>query len=154
MDAIYQGYLEAKINYAIPASLPNTAVVLSDPKQKTGQYSYLNERSQGALICETKGFPGYYDEAISSHRLAYSDRMHGWDSDRFNELCKLAGGDQGWAYSLPKFSDTALKEFAKLALDLPNMPDHVRVVHHFNVSNGGSCPTVEAIYRTKEKAGE
>lgn len=83
---------------------------------------------------------------------AYSDRIAMWDSVRLQRACEIAdSGDQGWAYALPKLRDKKLREFAQVALDLPSLPLHVRVVHHFNVATGYSCPTVEAVI---EKQGQ
>ncbi|MFK5950956.1 MAG: hypothetical protein QM500_19565 [Methylococcales bacterium] len=117
---------------------------LEKPRPKTSFYSYSYPASQGALICETVGFP---DKCLSSeHKIAYSDRICGWDYDRFQKACEIAGtGDQGWSSALPKLNETTLKHFAQVALKLDAEPKHVRVVHHFNMSNGYSCPTVEAV---------
>lgn len=126
---------------------------LTEPKPRTYQYSYSNEASQGALICETAGFPDAYNPATHECHSAYSDRMASWDNKRFVEACKLAGGgDQAWAYRLPALSPQKLREFAQFALKLESPPAHVRIVHHYNVSNGYSCPTVEAITEKKATA--
>lgn len=84
------------------------------------------------------------DEKVSS---AYSDRIASWDRQRFGLLCKMAGGDQNWAYSLPKFSEKKKLEFAKLALGIETEVISMRAVHYFNVSNGYSCPAITAIYK-------
>jgi len=87
---------------------------LNDPveiKPRCEYYHYSNPRSQGALICETSGFPAGFFKDTESY--------------------------------LP---EDELKRFAKVALNLPCTPTHVRVVHWYNVATGYSCPTVEAIY--------
>lgn len=117
-----------------------------------GWYHYSQPRSQNALICKTKGFPLGYDPETEKVVSAYSDRIMQWDGKRFDEACEIAGGgDQGWASRLPNLTDSRLKEFARVALGLDDKPLHVRVVHHFNVSNGYSCPTVEAICHKQDK---
>lgn len=119
----------------------------SRPKPECHIYSYSNPDSQGALICETKDFPDNYDPEIHEYHAAYSDRIQGWDPERFKRACEIAGGgDQSWS-RLIGASDSKLKEFAFVALALPKKPEHVRVVHHYNVSNGYSCPTIEAVIK-------
>ena len=115
-------------------------------KPRTHYYHYSHPESQGALITQTLGFPEQYEPSTHDFHCAYADRIQSWDSARFDNACKLAGtGEQGWAYKLPSMSDEQLREFAKVALNLPAMPEHVRIVHYFNVASGYSCPTVEAI---------
>lgn len=125
----------------------NENIVLLRPKRSVEYYHYSNASSQGALICETKNFPSNYNPERMGYSAEYSDRIASFDKERFEKACALArSGDQSWAYTLPKLSEAKLKEFAKVALDLQNTPEHVRIVHHFNVSNGYSCPVIEAIY--------
>ena len=115
-------------------------------KPRTHYYHYSNPASQGAIICETLDYPDAFNPEDFECVSAYSDRMHSWDAERFEKACQLAGGgEQGWAYSLPKLSHEDLKEFARVALNLKREPTHVRIVHWFNVSNGYSCPTVQAL---------
>lgn len=129
-------------------SINHRLVSLPTPKPPAFNNHYSNPNSQGALICQTPGFPGEYDNTTEQHTIAYSDRIDGWDHDRFKNTCEIAGtGDQGWAITLPQLSTKKLKEFAKVALDLPVTPKHVRIVHHYNVANGYSCPTVEAVFK-------
>jgi len=110
-------------------------------------FHYSNPNSQNALITETADFPDCYDPATEDVSEAYSDRMWSWDAKRMEEACKIAGGGDGvWAYQLPQLSNDKLREFAKVALNLPVLPKHVRAVHWFNVATGYSCPTVLAIY--------
>lgn len=119
-------------------------------------FHYSNPQSQNALICQTPDFPDSYDPTTHSVSEAYSDRMQGWDYKHFRAICEMAGtGDQGWSRTLPRKSPEELRAFAQFALKLPVLPDHVRVVHWFNVGNGYSCPTVCAVYRkpaVKEEA--
>lgn len=119
---------------------------LERPKPPCGYYHYSNDASQGSLICETPGFPGGYDPSTQDYHAAYSDRLSSWDRKRFEKLCEMArGGDQGWGSRLQNMTEDRLREFARVAFDLATPPAHVRVVHYFNVSNGYSCPTIEAI---------
>lgn len=115
------------------------------PKPPTGWYSYSNEASQGALICETPGFPAGHNDDVDVH-CAYSDRICQWDRERYLRACKIAGGgDQSWGSCLRAASAKTLKEFAVEALNLPSSPMHVRVIHYYNVATGYSCPVVMAI---------
>lgn len=129
---------------------------LTRPKPECGYCHYSNENSQGALICETVGFPDAYNPETEDVWCAYSDRISSWDSKRFARACKLAGsGEQNWSSCLLGKSDEKLKKFAMVALNLRLIPKHVQIVHHFNVSNGYSCPTVLAIFdKEKEKAAK
>lgn len=131
------------------ASVSRDVVMLDSPLPMVSHYSYSNRQSQGALICQTHNFPDGYSRTTEHYSSAYSDRIGQWDGDRLKRASAIAGGgDQAWAYRLPSLSDEKLKEFAQVALDLPVVPKHVRVIHYFNVSNGYSCPVVEAIYST------
>lgn len=82
---------------------------------------------------------------------AYSDRISQWDYARYERANKIAGtGCQGWAQRLPNLDEETLKRFAAVALNLEDKEIWaVRCTHWFNVSNGYSCPTVEAIYLEK-----
>lgn len=125
---------------------PKGMRTIERPKPPVHHYSYSNPNSQGALICETRGFPDWYDPETQEFHVAYSDRIAQWDRERGKRACELAGGgDQNWAYCLRRLPEERLKEFAKVALNLDSMPLHVQVIHHYNVSNGYSCPTVGAI---------
>lgn len=131
--------------------IPKGCHEISEAKPKTGYYHYSNENSQGALVCETRSFPSFFNPETQDYHSAYSDRLAGWDYDNFEKVCEFVGtGDQGWCYRLSSFTDDKLKEFAQLALKLDKLPKHVRIVHHYSVSNGYSCPTIEAI-TDKEK---
>jgi hypothetical protein len=126
------------------ASAVERLVMLHKPKPRAFYNHYSNPASQGALICQTGGYPNRCDR--DKLHVAYSDRIAGWNYDRFKEACEIAGtGDQGWAEALPNLTNARLKEFAQVALNLPELPVHVRAVHHFNVATGYSCPTIEAI---------
>jgi hypothetical protein len=142
-------YMNYETNYTRKAhsiKVPKGMDRISPVKPRTDYYHYSRDDSQGALICQTKGFPNYFNGAIQDYCSAYSDRIMSWDYDRFEKACDIAGGgDSVWAYRLPSLSEGKLKEFAQVALNLSNLPTHVRVVHWFNVSSGYSCPTVEAI---------
>lgn len=119
---------------------------ITQPKLPTYYYHYSNPASQGALICETKGFPDYYNPRKEDLATAYSDRIRSWSQERFNAACTIAGGgDQIWSRTLPQLSDAKLKAFATVALDLKVKPKHVRVIHYFNVSNGYSCSLIVAL---------
>lgn len=132
-----------------PAIVPEGHTPLARPHPLTYSYHYSNQDSQYALICETQDFPDSFNPETEKHFCAYSDRMAQWDRERFKEVCEMIGtGDQEWAQRLRTFNDSCLKEIAKVALDLPVLPKHARFVHHFNVSNGHSCPTIEAIWKT------
>jgi len=130
---------------------PEGHVPTAEVKPRCSYYHYSNKRSQGALICQTPNFPDHYNPKIHELWSAYSDRVAGWDYDRYQRVCQKYGGDQVWSSRLPGLSKKQLKEFAKEILELPEMPIHVRVVHWFNVSNGYSCPTVEAIFNKREE---
>jgi hypothetical protein len=120
---------------------------LPKPKPQVMYYHYSNSASQGALICQTRGFQGEYDDAKFQWAAVYSDRLCQRDSARYDKTCKIAGGgDQLWGSLLPLLNDKKLREFAKEALNLSVLPRHVRVVHHFDVSNGNSYPNIEATY--------
>jgi hypothetical protein len=151
----------ARVNYRVWEEGINGMVEVTEPtpsplkegfrriavvKYPCGHYSYSNPRSQGALICQTKGFPDQYDPDLDEVHSAYSDRLASWDRAHFNKICeKIGTGDQGWSDKLQGQSDEFLKELGKLAFKLGKLPDHVRVVHHYNVSNGYSCPTIEVV---------
>ena len=136
-----------------PKPIPAGCRAIKQPKPRCSYYSYSNPNSQEALICETRGFPHYVPKGMR-FREAYSDRIRGWDSDRYTHACAIAGGgDQSWGSCLPLLSDDQLREFAKAALNLKVTPLHVRVVHWYNVSSGYSCPTVAAIEPDDETTG-
>jgi hypothetical protein len=98
------------------------------------------------LIAETPGFPDYYVPTSQEFHSAYSDRMWLWDEKRMQRACAIVGGgDQQWAYKLQGATADLLRTFAKECFGLKKKPKHVRVVHHYNVATGYSCPTVEAI---------
>ena len=131
----------------IPAGMKR----LEPVEPRSDYYHYSNPDSQGALICEC-GNCDWYNGSEEEYSCAYSDRLQGWDAKHYTETCKLAGtGEQGWAYRLPSLSEQELKEFAQHALKLPVLPRAVRVTHWFNVSNGYSCPSIEAIYTKTNK---
>ncbi len=128
-----------------PFELPQGHRAISDAKPQCYSYSYSNPLSQGALICQTDNWPRSYDPKTHDIHSAYSDRMQRWDSKNYSALCKEYGGEQNWGNSLKHLSDKDLKEFAQMAFKLPEKPVAVRVIHAFNVSNGYSCPVVEAM---------
>lgn len=120
-------------------------------KPRTHHYSYSNERSQGALICQTSGFPSWFDKTTHDFHCAYSDRIGQWDRNRLEAACKIAkGGPDAWPYRCPSLTQEELCEFAKVALNLPVTPDCVRVVYYFNVATGYGCPTVEAVCKKQQ----
>lgn len=127
---------------------PAGCVLFDVPKPRSHYNHYSNPASQGALICETLGFPEWFRKDSEQVSSAYSDRIAGWDYARFERACKIAEhGDQGWAQYLPRLSSEKLKEFAAVALDIEDKTVlHVRAVHYFNVSTGYSCPLIIAIY--------
>ena len=119
--------------------------------QRCDYYHYSNPNSQEALICQTPDFPAYFDPKTQDYQMAYSDRLQQWDWKAYKSLCDEYGGEQAWAYKLPGLSVKELLVFGQKALKLKQLPDAVRIVHHFNVSNGYSCPTVEAILGVSSK---
>ena len=126
--------------------IPAGAIDLWDwVKPSTYHYSYSNPESQNALAKATAGFPDFIRRNDYDVHSAYSDRLCSWDAKRFDEVCKLLGGDQVWAYKAQAMNDSELKEVAKIAFDLKELPDHVRIIHTYNVSNGYSCPVIEAL---------
>ena len=98
----------------------------------------------------TFGDKSYEAEIPDNTKIAsaYSDRISEWDYDRYKAANKIAGtGCQGWAQALPKLSEEEFLHFAAVALNLEGKKIFAaRAVHHYNVSNGYSCPTIEAIY--------
>lgn len=121
-------------------------------KPRTSYYHYSNPNSQGAIICEVGNFD-YYNPETESITSAYSDRLISWDSAHYEKVVKEfeISGDQAWAYNLPKLNNKDLIKFAKEMLKLPVLPRAVRVLHWYNVSNGYSSPSIEAIYKSKKK---
>lgn len=115
-------------NYFIDGSL---ATRTGEPSFTYGNRSYTADIPDGSDVT-----------------CAYSDRIHGWDSKRYDAACKIAGtGCQGWAEKLPKLSEEDFLRFAAVALNIEGKKIFAaRAVHHYNVSNGYSCPTIEAIY--------
>jgi hypothetical protein len=150
-------------------------------KPPTHHYSYSNPASQGALIAQSSRWPtakpeqtrryasAYGDTYLepddtkqqesaqvpAGHRIAsaYSDRLSSWDTARYRLICDAAGGgDQNWAYSVPRLGDKGLINLGAVAFNLkPAQVHSVRVVHHYNVSNGYSCPTIEVIYKPEKE---
>lgn len=113
---------------------------------------YNDPYGSGTII---RGGFRYGDEKYSAQipdnaevASAYSDRMQTWDAKRYDRACQIAGGyEQIWAYKLPSLGEKKLLEFAAVALNLEDKEVlSARVTHHFNVTTGYSCPTVEAIY--------
>lgn len=126
--------------------IPHNAIRLQRPKPPTAYYHYSNPESQNSLIVETPGYPDFYTPTKEEIHSAYSDRMWSWDAKRMERACKIAGGgDQNWASCLRGATADLLRTFAKECFGLKKKPKHVRVVHHYNVATGYSCPTVEAI---------
>jgi hypothetical protein len=116
-------------------------------------YHYSNAESQGALVIQTSDFPDSYNKRYQEYECAYSDRLMQWDYERFQKTCEFVGtGDQGWCQKLESYDHIKLRQFAQIALGLFELPEHVRIVHHYNVSNGASCPTIEAIWDKPKKA--
>lgn len=92
-------------------------------KPRCDYYHYSNPESQGALICETKGFPAGFFPDTEKHSAAYADRIGEWDHKRLRAASEIAGtGEQGWSYALPLLPEPELKEFAKVALNLSCTP--------------------------------
>jgi len=114
-------YMDYETNYTRKVrniKVPRGMDKISPVKPRTNYYHYSSDDSQGALICQTKGFPNYFNREKQDYHSAYSDRIMSWDYDRFKKACDIAGcSDGAWAYRLPRF----------------------------NISSGYSCPTVEAI---------
>lgn len=111
-------------------------------------YHYSQRNSQGALLTQTDCFPDCYDDTTERFVNAYSDRIRGWDSERFKKACELVhptGDEMAWPSGLPQLSDDKLREFAQVALDLDKIPKHVRVIYYFNESNGYDTPLIEAV---------
>jgi hypothetical protein len=53
---------------------------------------------------------------------------------------------------VPRLGDKGLINLGAVAFNLkPAQVHSVRVVHHYNVSNGYSCPTIEVIYKPEEE---
>jgi hypothetical protein len=120
---------------------------------KTSFYSsYFNILGRDEGIGEQFAFSdkSYEAEIPDNTKIAcaYSDRISQWDYARYEAANKIAGtGCQGWAQALPKLSEEEFLHFAAVALNLEDKKIFAaRAVHHFNVSNGYSCPTIEAIY--------
>jgi len=131
---------------------PKNCRSLPRPKPKTYSYHHSNPNSQNALICETRNFPDYYNPQTHEISGAYSDRLREWDNEHFKKTCALGkGSDCVWSSRLPKLSPQKLKKFAKHALKLDTLPTHVRIIHHFNVASGYSCPTVTSICKIKKE---
>ena len=121
-------------------------VVLDKPKPKTWYNHYSNPVSQGALLHETAGFPNKYNNDTHECWSAYSDRIMEWNYENYQKACKLLGGGMSNPNTYKELKDQKLREFAKIALKLPTIPEHVRIIHYYNVSNGYSCPVILAIY--------
>jgi len=79
---------------------------------------------------------------------AYSDRISSWDYKRYQAANEIAGtGCQGWSRNLKNLSEKEFLCFAAVALNLEDKKIlAARAIHHYNVGNGYSCPTIEAIY--------
>jgi len=111
------------------------------PKPKSFYNHYSNPQSQGALLCETMDFPKSFNDETQEVFDAYTDRMQEWDYKNYQKAIKIFNGN-----SMQNANDDQLKDYAHIALKTPVRPDHVRIVHYFNVSNGYSCPLVIAIF--------
>lgn len=121
-------------------------------KPPTYYYHYSNPASQGAVAAQTAGFPAGYYPNRESEASAYSDRIHSWDPERYKRACAIIGGGcQVWRTRASGVFDDVLRQFAQEALGLPVLPTHVRLIHYYNVSNGYSCPVVQAIYPKPDK---
>ena len=116
----------------------------SMPEPKTFYYHYSNKNSQGALMNETTSFPKSFDDKIHDCYDAYTDRLMEWDYNNYQKACKVLNSDNT---SLQNASDEKLVEFAHIALKTPIKPEHVRVIHYFNVSTGFSCPLIVAVFK-------
>lgn len=130
---------------------------LGRPLPPTYFRSYSHPESQNTLVRQTKDFPDQYDTTTEQCYCNWSDHICRQRPEAVREISKLLygddqHGDQGWAHDVGNLSEEDFLKFAQIALNLPVLPKHVRVVYHFNVSNGFNCPTVEAIF-AKENEG-
>ena len=138
-----------------PVKIPRGATAVMECQPPTHSYHYNYPESQGALMAQTSNWVGFYWPAKQELHCAYSDRLQSWDGKRYARLCKQMGtGEQGWARVLQGMSDEDMRKAAQIAFDLPTLPDQVRFVHHYNVSSGYSCPTIEAICAKAETKKE
>lgn len=129
--------------------------VIHVPNPPVYTYHYLNGRSQGALLCQTSGFPIGYDPESEVLSGAYSDRLVGWLSDEERQsLQEMARGSVAWPSTLPEMSDDDLREFARVALRLNARPKHVRVIYHYNVAAKHGTPVVQAICNREDEIPE
>ena len=122
---------------------------LTIPKPSVCNYSYSNPESQGALMNEVN-FPNSFDPETTECWDIYTDRV---DYGRYREACKHL------THRLEHTSRESLIPFAKTLMDIPVDPFAVRVIHHYNVATGCSCPYIIALWEkpvkkqtSKEKA--
>ena len=117
---------------------------LRKPKPPTFRYNYNNPASKGALVCETKNFPSEVDPknylSVYVDRLARNEELYHQLSHEFMD----GKGNQGWTQKFLTMSDEQLKQFAKIAFQLEQQPQHVRVVFDYSIS-GSDCPCIEMI---------
>lgn len=117
-----------------------------------GQQSHRNKDSQGTMITQTSNFPYEYDEITHEVWATHSDTCQMWDSDNYKKACEFIGdGEQHWKRAVLGKSDKILLKFAHLVLKTPTVPEHVRFIYWFNVSNGFDCPVIEAIIKKVEE---
>lgn len=134
-----------KITYDIPSQLPSTAHVMTPPKPRCDYLHHTRPESQGALITETKDFPGWYDTATEVCLPVYTDSLLGTEvEEKLTHL--IGGGEGGWCYKLHKFDDYKLKKIARIALERNTNPKHVQFIYNFNVSEGWNIVLIVAIY--------
>jgi len=137
------------LEYKYPSPMPVHGSILNVPKPSGVYYHYSNEDSQGALIRQTEGFPGWFDASVDNVNSVYSDRLNSERATRTNNI--IGGQDCVWSCRLKHAGDLKLKQAAQAALGLVELPTHVQVIHYFNVSTGYSCPVIAAIYPKTEK---
>ena len=82
------------------------------------------------------------DKLRDNNLVSYNPEYDGFYSTRKNDTIKTINS---YSVSENEIRDTNLKELAKIMFNLDKLPNHVRVVYWYNVSNGYPCPSFECI---------
>ena len=117
-------------------------ITFKEPKPKSHYNHYSNPASQGALMFETDNFPKQCSLDEFDALDGYTDRMQSWDYDQYQKACKVLKKPL-----VDNSSENQIKEFCRIYWKQENQPEHVRVIHFFNVSTGYSCPFVIALFK-------
>lgn len=137
------------VTYAVPVPMPRFGVELEEPKPRCEWLHHTQEESQGALITETDGFPGWFDQSTEDVRFFYSDHIRGEKEDAMTRI--IGCGEVAWCYEIDKLSDNKLRELVKVALGCETLPKHVQCIYNFNVMQGWNIVLFKAIFEKTDE---